>query len=129
VNKIFKNVKIASSFKQILSGKADVYIYNGSCFDLMKKLPEESVHYIFTDPPYDASIQFGELSYMWVSWLRMNSNYIKKIIANEIIRNEHQHKDFTVYHSLLSSSFQKMFRVLKSQHYLTVTFHNPTFQV
>jgi hypothetical protein len=128
-NKIFKNVKIASSFKQILSGKADVYIYNGSCFDLMKKLPEESVHYIFTDPPYDASIQFGELSYMWVSWLRMNSNYIKKIIANEIIRNEHQHKDFTVYHSLLSSSFQKMFRVLKSQHYLTVTFHNPTFKV
>jgi DNA modification methylase len=128
-NKIFKDVKIASSFKQVLSGKADVYIYNGSCFDLMKKLPEESVHYIFTDPPYDASIQFGELSYMWVSWLRMNSNYIKKIIANEIIRNEHQHKDFTVYHSLLSSSFQKMFRVLKSQHYLTVTFHNPTFKV
>ncbi len=128
-NKIFKDVKIASSFKQVLSGKADVYIYNGSCFDLMKKLPEESVHYIFTDPPYDASIQFGELSYMWVSWLRMNSDYIKKIIANEIIRNEHQHKDFTVYHSLLSSSFQKMFRVLKSQHYLTVTFHNPTFKV
>jgi len=128
-NKIFKDVKIASSFKQVFSGKADVYIYNGSCFDLMKKLPEGSVDYIFTDPPYDASIQFGELSYMWVSWLKMNSNYIKKVIANEIIRNEHQHKDFAVYHSLLSSSFQKMFRVLKPQHYLTVTFHNPTFQV
>jgi DNA modification methylase len=128
-NKIFKDVKIASSFKQFLSRKADVYIYNGSCFDLMKKMPEESVDYIFTDPPYDASIQFGELSYMWVSWLRMNSNYVKKIIANEIIRNEHQHKDFTVYHSLLSSGFQQMFRVLKPQHYLTVTFHNPTFKV
>ena len=128
-NKIFKDVRIATSFKQIFSGKADVYIYNGSCFDLMKKLPDGSVDYIFTDPPYDASIQFGELSYMWVSWLKMNSNYIKKIIANEIIRNEHQHKDFTVYHSLLSSSFQKMFRALKAQHYLTVTFHNPTFQI
>ena len=128
-NKIFKDVKIASSFEQILSGKADVYIYNGSCLDLMEKLPGESVDYIFTDPPYDASIQFGELSYMWVSWLKMNSNYIKKIIANEIIRNEYQHKDFTVYHSLLSSSFQKMFSVLKPEHYLTLTFHNPTFKV
>ncbi len=128
-NEIFKDVKIASSFKQVLSGRADVYIYNGSCFDLMKKMPEESVDYIFTDPPYDASIQFGELSYMWVSWLRMNTDYIKKILANEIIRNEHQHKDFTVYHSLLSSGFQQMFRVLKPQHYLTVTFHNPTFKV
>jgi len=128
-NKIFKDVKIGSSFKQVLSGKADVYIYNGSCLDFMKKLPEGSVDYIFTDPPYDASIQFGELSYMWVSWLKMNTNYIKKIMANEIIRNEHQHKDFTVYHSLLSSSFQKMFRALKPQHYLTLTFHNPTFKV
>jgi 16S rRNA G966 N2-methylase RsmD len=128
-NNIFKDVKIASSLKQIFSGKADVYIYNGSCFDLMKKMPEESVEYIFTDPPYDASIQFGELSYMWVSWLRMNSNYVKKIIANEVIRNEHQHKDFTVYHSLLSSGLQQMFKVLKPQHYLTATFHNPTFKV
>ena len=128
-NIIFKDVKIASSLKQVLSDKADVYIYNGSCLDLMKRLPEGSVDYIFTDPPYDASIQFGELSYMWVSWLKMNSNYLKKIVANEIIRNERQQKDFTVYHSLLSSSFQEMFKVLKPEHYLTLTFHNPTFKV
>ena len=128
-NKVFKAARIASSLKQFLSGKADVYIYNGSCLDLMKRLPEGSVDYIFTDPPYDASIQFGELSYMWVSWLRMNNNYLKKIVSNEIIRNERQQKDFTVYHSLLSSSFQEMFKVLKPEHYLTLTFHNPTFKV
>ncbi|MBI3599566.1 MAG: DNA adenine methylase [Nitrospinae bacterium] len=128
-NKFFKDIKIASSFEQVISGKADVYIYNGSCLDLMKEMTEESVDYIFTDPPYDASIQFGELSYMWVSWLKMNGDYLKDVIANEIIRNERQHKDFAVYHSLLSSSFQKMFKVLKSGHFLTVTFHNPTFKV
>ena len=128
-NKIFKDVKIATSFEQVLSGKADVYIYNGSCLDLMKKLPEGAVDYIFTDPPYDASIQFGELSYMWVSWLKMNTDYIKKILANEIIRNERQHKDFNAYYALLSNSFQNMFKVLKPEHYLTLTFHNPTFKV
>ena len=128
-NKIFKDIQIASSFEQVLSGKADVYIYNGSCLDLMKKLPEGAVDYIFTDPPYDASIQFGELSYMWVSWLKMNTDYIKKIVANEIIRNERQHKDFNSYYALLSNSFQNMFKVLKPEHYLTLTFHNPTFKV
>lgn len=128
-NKIFKNFKIASSFKQVLSGKADVYIYNGSCLDLMQKIPEGAVDYIFTDPPYDASIQFGELSYMWVSWLKMNTDYIEKIVANEIVRNERQHKDFNSYYALLSNSFQKMFNVLKPEHYLTLTFHNPTFKV
>lgn len=128
-NSLFHNIKIASSLKQVLSGKADIYIYNGSCLDMMKDMPEESVDYIFTDPPYDASIQYGELSYMWASWLKMNGDYLKELVANEIIRNERQHKDFTVYHSLLSASFQKMFKVLKPDSYLAVTFHNPTFKV
>lgn len=128
-NKIFKDIKIASSFEQVMSGKADVYIYTGSCLDLMEEMPEEAVNYIFTDPPYDASIQFGELSYMWISWLKMNGDYLKDVVANEIVRNERQHKDFAVYHSLLSSSFQKIFKVIKPEHYLTVTFHNPTFKV
>ena len=128
-NKYFKDIKIGSSFDQVISGNADVYIYNGSCLDLMKKIPEGAVDYIFTDPPYDASIQYGELSYMWVSWLKMNGDYLKDIVANEVIRNERQHKDFNVYHSLLSSSFQGMFKVLKPEHYLTLTFHNPTFKV
>ena len=66
---------------------------------------------------------------MWVSWLKMNGDYLNDVVANEIVRNERQHKDFTVYHSLLSSSFQKMFKVIKPEHYLTLTFHNPTFKV
>jgi 16S rRNA G966 N2-methylase RsmD len=128
-NKYFENCKIGSSLDQVLSGKADIYIENGSCIDLMERIQESSVDYIFTDPPYDASIQFGELSYMWVSWLRMDKGYLDRLIANEIVRNERQQKDFTVYHSLLSSSFEKMFKVLGQGKYLTLTFHNPTFKV
>ncbi len=128
-NKFFNGVKIGSSFAQVISGKADVFIHTGSCLDLMKQMPPDSVDYIFTDPPYDASIQYGELSYMWVSWLKMNGEYLKDVEANEIIRNERQHKDFNVYHSLLSESFRNMFRVLKPNDFLTLTFHNPTFKV
>ncbi|MCX5804250.1 MAG: DNA methyltransferase, partial [Proteobacteria bacterium] len=128
-NEFFKECKIGSSMEQIMSGKADVFIYTGSCLDLMDDMPEDSVDYIFTDPPYDASVQFGELSYMWVSWLKMDRGFLDSIVSNEIVRNERQQKDFSVYHSLLSSSFQKMFKVVKPDHYLTLTFHNPTFKV
>jgi len=128
-NKYFKDIKIASSFKQVISGAADVYIYNGSCLDLMKEMPEGSIDYIFTDPPYDASIQFGELSYMWAAWLKMNGDYLKDVISNEIVRNERQHKDFDTYYALLSNSFKKMFKASKPERYLTLTFHNPTFKV
>jgi 16S rRNA G966 N2-methylase RsmD len=128
-NKLFQKIEIASSLKQVLDGKADVFIYTGSCLDLMKKMSEGRMDYIFTDPPYDASIQYGELSYMWVSWLKLNGEYLEDVLANEIIRNERQHKDFGVYHALLSRSFQDMFKVIKPDRYLTVTFHNPTFKV
>jgi DNA modification methylase len=128
-NSYFKQIKIAPSLKQFLSGKGDVFIYNGSCLDLMPKITPSVADYIFTDPPYDASIQYGELSYMWISWLKLNGEYLKDILSNEIIRNERQHKDFGVYHSLLSRSFQEMFVVLKPGAFLTVTFHNPIFKV
>ncbi|MCU0643622.1 MAG: hypothetical protein MUC94_05120, partial [bacterium] len=128
-NDYFKKIRIAPTLKKFLDDKYDLFIYTGSCLDLMNKMPRESVDYIFTDPPYDASIQFGELAYLWVSWLRLDENYLENLIADEIVRNERQEKDFTVYHSLLSNSFQKMFDVLKQDKYLTVTFHNPTFKV
>jgi 16S rRNA G966 N2-methylase RsmD len=128
-NPLFKHAKIASSLKKFVSGEGDVYIYTGSCFDLMKQMVDNSIDYIFTDPPYDASVQYGELSYMWVSWLKLDKKYLEKIVANEVIRNEHQHKDFDTYYAFLSRSFQQMFQVLKPKHYLTLTFHNPEFKV
>jgi len=87
------------------------------------------VDYIFTDPPYDASIQYGELSYLWNAWLKQDFRYTENIVTHEVIRNEQQKKPFEVYHALLNNSFQGFYRVLRSEGCLTLTFHNPTFMV
>lgn len=133
-NKYFKDVKFASSLKQFIENKADILIYTGSCLDLMREInknfgDKQIIDYIFTDPPYDSSIQYGELSFLWIAWLGMDKDYLEKIALNEIIHNEKQNKDFEVYHSLLKNSFEGMFDVLKQGGYLTLTFHNPTFKV
>lgn len=128
-NQYYKNIKFAKNLDDVFNKKADVYINTGSSLELMAKLPKNKIDYIFTDPPYDSSIQFGELSYLWNAWLKGDENYLDYILANEVIHNEKQHKDFRVYHSLLSDSFRKMYDVLKPGGYLTVTFHNPTFKV
>ncbi len=133
-NRYFKNIRFASDYKEVIEGKADIYIHNGSCFELMKDMYKNfgdtgCVDYIFTDPPYDASIQFGELAYLWITWLKKDKDYLEKIASDEVIRNERQHKTFDVYHRLLSRSFEDMSKVLKPDGYLTVTFHNPTFKV
>jgi DNA modification methylase len=133
-NKFFKDVKFANSLDEIFSNEADIYLYTGSCFDLMKKISNDYgskklVDYIFTDPPYDASIQYGELAYLWVAWLKKDKDYLEKIRTDEVIRSDRQDKSFDVYHSFLARSFNEMFNILKPNNYLTVTFHNPTFKI
>ncbi|MCX6149056.1 MAG: DNA methyltransferase [Ignavibacteriales bacterium] len=133
-NKYFKNIKFANRFQEVIDGDSDIFIYCGSCIDLMKEMSEQyfesgCVDYIFTDPPYDSSIQYGELSYLWITWLKMDKGYLEKIALDEIIHSERQDKNFEVYHSLLRNSFERMYDVLKPENYVTVTFHNPTFKV
>ncbi len=133
-NDHFKGIKFGKNFKDVVEGDADIYLYCGSCLDLMKKMKKQyggsgCIDYVFTDPPYDQSVQYGELSYQWVAWLKMDKNYLEKLDANEIIHNKKQNKDFNVYASLLRDSFRGVFDVLKSDKYLTLTFHNPSFKV
>jgi hypothetical protein len=95
----------------------------------MKKMPDQCVDYIFTDPPYDASIQYGELSFLWNAWLKKDYLYADRMTVHEIVRNERQKKPFDLYYALLNTSVQGMYRVLRPERCLTLTFHNPTFMV
>jgi putative DNA methylase len=128
-NKYFQHVRFGNNYEEIFDKKADVYIHTGSSLEFMEEMPKGTIDYIFTDPPYDSSIQYGELAYLWIAWLKKDDGYLDHLISNEVIHNEKQHKDFGVYHGLLSRSFRDMFEVLKPGRYLTVTFHNPTFKV
>jgi DNA modification methylase len=133
-NKYYEHIKFAKKFEEVIEGEADVFVYNGDCLELMNKMFKKygdagCIDYIFTDPPYDSSIQYGELSFMWVAWLKLDDNYLERVDSKEIIHNEKQNKDFIVYTSLLQNSFKGMFNVLKPDKFLTLTFHNPTFKV
>jgi len=128
-NELLGDVKVTNDWQKVLDGEADIAVVNDDCVELMKKMPEGCVDYIFTDPPYDASIQYGELSYLWNAWLKADYHYTENIVTHEVIRNERQKKPFEVYHSLLNNSFQGFYKVLKPERCLTLTFHNPTFMV
>ena len=126
---VLGTIKLTHDWQKVLDGEADIAVVTTDCVELMKEMPEGCVDYIFTDPPYDASIQYGGLSYLWNAWLKQDFRYTEKIVTHEIVRNERQKKPFEVYHSLLNSSFQGFHRVLRPERCLTLTFHNPTFKV
>jgi len=127
-NDELKDISFAKNLNQLLNGDANILVISGNSLDFMKDIPINTIDYIFTDPPYDSSIQYGELSFLWTAWFGDAEGYIKSL-ENEVIHNERQGKDFDAYYRMLSTAFKEMFNVLRDDHYLTVTFHNPTTKV
>jgi len=46
-------------------------------------IPDESVDYVFTDPPYGYRIQYAEMNFIIESWLRLDTRWQQdEIIVN-----------------------------------------------
>jgi len=95
-----------------------------SSLENLEIIPDDSIDYVITDPPYGHSIQYGELLYLWGAWLNLVDEY-NTTLSQELIENSHQNKTITDYENHLFIIFKEIFRVLKPKKWLTVTFHNP----
>jgi len=126
-NKSKLNFNLAETFKD-LSIKSPALLWSKSSTQL--ELPDNVVDFVFTDPPYGDSIQYGELSSFWNVWLDQNMDiYKKKIESDEIVINSHQGKNLKSYEIKLKQVFSEIFRVLKPDKYMVLTFHNTSFKI
>ncbi|MFX0173179.1 MAG: DNA methyltransferase [Candidatus Hodarchaeota archaeon] len=123
----FMDIKKATSFDQLIKENNQMYLLLNLSINDLKEIKEECIDYVITDPPYGHSIQYGELLYMWGSWLRLMDNF-EEIAESEIICNPRQKKDNEKYENMLRGAFEIIFQVLKPGRYCTVTFHNPSLK-
>jgi hypothetical protein len=82
-------------------------------------VPDNSIDYIFTDPPFGDNLMYSELSFLWEAWLK-----VKTRNNDEAIMSPAQHKGIVEYQSLMTQCFEECYRVLKPGHWMTVEFHN-----
>lgn len=82
-------------------------------------MPDDSVDYIFTDPPFGANIMYSELNTVSESWLNVMTNN-----EEEAISNETQHKGLFEYQDIMTRCFREYNRVLKPGRWMTVEFSN-----
>ena len=87
-------------------------------------VPDKSVDYIFTDPPFGGNINYSEMNFLWESWLGKRTE-----IADEAIINSVQGKGALEYRALLCKAFRECRRVLKDGAWMTVIFHNSSGEV
>ena len=121
---IGSNLQEATNFKE-LSDKKPFLVLNQSTTAL-SSIPDSSVDYIFTDPPYGDSVPYLELDLLWASWLREQPNFDDEIIISD---SPERKKDFDEYYRMLMQAFREINRVLRPSCWLTVTFHSTDIRI
>lgn len=84
-----------------------------------RNIPENSIDYIFTDPPFGKNLNYSELNFLWEAWEKVFTNNSAEAIMNPV-----QRKGLPEYQDLMTKAFSECFRILKPNRWMTVEFHN-----
>ena len=87
-------------------------------------LQNNSIDYIYTDPPFGANIMYSELNYLTESWINLRTNN-----NEEAIQNKTQNKTLLEYQEIMTACFHEYFRILKPSKWMTVEFSNTSAAV
>jgi DNA modification methylase len=114
----FQKKKIAKAF-------VGLNFSPGSIHSATKNIiKDNSIDYVFTDPPFGANIMYSELNFLSESWLKVKTNN-----KEEAIQNRTQGKCTLDYQNLMTDSFREYYRILKSGRWMTVEFSNTSAAV
>lgn len=94
-------------------------IKRGSAADL-SFIPDDSVDYIYTDPPYGANIPYLDLSLFWNAWLGFKVS--KAEYKQEAIEGGEHEQTRSNYAELMEKSLEQMFRKLKFKRWMSFVF-------
>jgi len=90
----------------------------------LSHIPDQSIDYVFTDPPFGANIYYSDASFLWEAWLDEFTDTTKEAIVSTSLAREHGGKSLDDYEKLMSDSFGEIARVLKSGAWASVMFHS-----
>ena len=124
-NRIKKAIKGKEDFLNALS--EDISIKNPPTYRITNfdakslQIPDNSVDYVFTDPPYGDSVPYFEQSVIWNSWLKLSPDYQREIVISD---SNQRHKDIEAFENDINSAFSEIRRILKDNRHFSLTFHS-----
>ncbi|MDR1639869.1 MAG: hypothetical protein LBT59_09265 [Clostridiales bacterium] len=119
---------IFTGLRRKLPGFVDAFSYLGKCnghITVLNQssqsipLPDKSVDYVFTDPPFGDFIPYAEVNQINELWLGEPTDR-----GSEIIVSPSQGKEVKQYQEMMSQVFAEMKRVMKDGAFATLVFHS-----
>lgn len=90
---------------------------------LLAGIPDDSVDYVFTDPPFGANIYYADCALLWEAWLGEYTDPRDEILIHTKQRGRGGN-DLSDYKRLMTQAFTRMRQVLKPGHMASVVFHS-----
>lgn len=87
-------------------------------------LPDASIDYVFTDPPFGENLPYAELNFMVEAWHGVTTQAKLDAIVDRAKENRSAQKSVEDYRKLMGDCFSEYFRVLKPGRWMTVVFSN-----
>lgn len=112
-----KIARLAKAFAPLSAFGEAVVVETCSCGAM--GVPDNSVDYIFTDPPFGSNIFYADLNFLVESWYRIFTS-----TETEAIVDSFKKKGLTQYQDLMRRCFEAYFRALKPGRWMTVVFSN-----
>ncbi|HZG09097.1 MAG TPA: DNA methyltransferase [Allosphingosinicella sp.] len=109
--------RLASAFNNFKIEEASTFISVGDASHL--RIDDNSIDYIFTDPPFGSNIYYSDLNFLVEAW-----HGVKTAPAKEAIVDPFKEKDIGWYQDAMQSCFAEYARVLKPGKWMTVVFSN-----
>ncbi len=119
LTKVFKRTLKAKTLLAQSIKSADACISTQSATS-MAEIPSCSIDYIFTDPPYGGSVQYGELNFVWEAWLGLSTRWH----GGEIIVNRSRGKSTQDWADSMTAVMAECYRVLKPGRWLSLCYHD-----
>jgi DNA modification methylase/transcriptional regulator with XRE-family HTH domain len=92
-------------------------------------IPEGSVDYVFTDPPFGSNIFYADCNLIWESWLGRITDMTSEAVVNRSLSAEKGGKSLVAYAELIGGAMREISRVLKPGGWATIVFHNTDARV
>ncbi len=109
--------RLIKAFRDYKVGAGNTAITTGTASHL--GLPDSSIDYIFTDPPFGDNLAYSELNFIVEAFHRVFTHQ-----GPEAVMSDSQQKGLHEYHRLMKSCFAEYYRVLKPGRWMTVVFSN-----
>lgn len=113
---------ISDAFGVVYGRSGCVEVYQRSSCDV--KLPNGSIDYVFTDPPFGGNIPYAEINFINEAWLGRFTDR-----RDEAIVSGSQQKSIREYQNLLTTALSEANRVLKPEGKATLVFHSASAEV